>query len=518
MNLDLPESFNAAEVMVDRNIQEGRGEKVAFRTRERDWAYGEVLSGVNKTGNALKSLGMGPEERVVLLLLDGVEFAMCFFGAIKMGAIPIPTNTLLRPHELFQILEDSRARAVIANSTLMPGIEEIKDNLPHLEHLITVGEAQGEEFSFWELIEGESQELSAFPSHRDEPAFWLYSSGSTGMPKGAVHLHHDMVYCCETYAKGVLGINENDTAYSIAKLFFAYGLGNSLYFPFYVGGAAVLNPGRPDPEDSFRIIETFRPTLFYAVPTFYAAMLQVPDAEKRFDTSSLRLCISAGEVLPPELLSRWRERFGVEILDGIGTTEILHIFISNRPGDIKPGSTGKPVPGYEIRIVDEKGEDLPPGEVGNVLVKGESLSPYYWNRHEATKQTMLGEWMFTGDKYYRDEEGYLFCCGRGDDMLKVGGIWVSPAEVEMTLVAHPAVLEAAVVGAPDKENLIKPKAFVVLKAGFEPSDVLAEELKSFVKEKIAPYKFPRWIEFVPDLPKTATGKIQRFRLREGETS
>jgi benzoate-CoA ligase len=322
-----------------------------------------------------------------------------------------------------------------------------------------------------------------------------------------------MVVCSDTYALQVLGITPEDRTFSAAKLFFAYGLGNNMYFPMRVGAQGVLFPHRPTPEAMFEVIHRHRPTIFFGVPTLYAAMLQVKEAEKRYDLSTVRQCVSAGEALPEEIFKRWRERFGVEIIDGIGTTEILHIFLSNRPGQSRPGSTGLVVPGYEARIVDDEGQPVASGEIGNLRVKGDSIMSYYWNQPEKTKAALFGEWIQTGDKYYQDKDGYFWYCGRADDMLKVGGIWVSPVEVENTLVGHPAVLEVAVVGHEDTDRLVKPKAFVVLKDGQAAAPALGEELKGFVKDKLAPYKYPRWIEFVPALPKTATGKIQRFKLR-----
>jgi benzoate-CoA ligase len=322
-----------------------------------------------------------------------------------------------------------------------------------------------------------------------------------------------MAFCTEYYARPILSISEQDITFSAAKLFFAYGLGNNLYFPFAVGASAVLYPGRPVAEDMFRVVEQYRPTIFFGVPTLYAGMLALPDAEKRFDFSSVRVCVSAGESLPADILRRWQEKFHVDILDGIGSTEILHIFISNRIGEIRPGSTGKLVPGYEAIIADEHGQAVPQGEIGNLLIKGDSTAAYYWNKHEKTKDVINGHWIHTGDKYYQDADGYYWYCGRADDMLKVSGQWVSPVEVEAALIAHPAVLEAAVVGDLDADELVKPRAYVVLKQDNEPSEALANELKTFVKERLAPFKYPRWIEFLPELPKTATGKIQRFKLR-----
>ncbi|MGH7418731.1 MAG: benzoate-CoA ligase family protein, partial [Candidatus Rokuibacteriota bacterium] len=360
---------------------------------------------------------------------------------------------------------------------------------PYLRHVLIAGGAPGPgQLSWEEQVARASPRLEPAATSRDDAAFWLYSSGSTGFPKGAVHLHHDMVVCQETYATQVLGIRESDRVYSAAKLFFAYGLGNAGYFPMGAGAQSVLYPHRPTPEGVFEILTRRRPTLFFGVPTLYAGMLAVKEAERRFDLSSLRLCVSAGEALPEEIYARWRERFGVEIIDGIGTTEILHIFLSNRPGAARPGSTGLPVPGYEAIIVDDEGRPVPQGEIGNLRVKGDSTMAYYWNKHDKTKETLFGPWIQTGDKYYEDTDGFFWYCGRSDDMLKVGGIWVSPIEVEATLIRHAAVLEAAVVGREDSDRLVKPQAFVVLKEPAGASATLADELRAFVKDRIAPYK------------------------------
>ena len=511
--VEVPAQFNAATFFVDRHLAEGRGARTAFIHETGTLTYAGLQELVNRTGNALLGLGVEREQRVLLLLLDSPAFLGAFWGAIKIGAIPIPTNTLLRPQDYLYFLEDSRAKALVVSEALLPAVEPILGQARHLRHVIVDGAAGPGRHSFERLVGRAPASLEAVECSRDEPAFWMYSSGSTGFPKGAVHLQHDMVVCSDTYALQVLGMTEADRTFSAAKLFFAYGMGNNMYFPMRVGGQGVLYPHRPTPEGMFEQIAQHRPTIFFGIPTLYAAMLQVKDAEKRFDCSSLRLCVSAGEALPEELYKRWRERFGTELLDGIGTTEILHIFLSNRPGQTRPGSTGKVVPGYEAIVVDDAGQPVPTGEIGNLRVKGDSTMAYYWNQHEKTKACLLGEWIQTGDKYYQDADGYFWYCGRADDMLKVGGIWVSPVEVEATLIAHPAVLETAVVGAEDADELVKPKAFVVLKDGQTPSPALEADIKAFVKDKIAPYKYPRWIEFVAELPKTATGKIQRFKLR-----
>jgi benzoate-CoA ligase len=420
----------------------------------------------------------------------------------------------MKAQDYLYFLNDSRAKVAIISEPLLAEAGQILSQAKYLRHVVVVGKAQGKQLAFDQWVGKASTKLDAAETSKDDAAFWLYSSGSTGFPKGAVHLQHDMVVCTETYAKQVLCLTDRDRTFSAAKLFFAYGLGNNMYFPMRAGAQGVLYPHRPTPEAMFEIIHRHKPTIFFGVPTLYAAMLQVKEAERRYDLSSLRLCVSAGEALPPEIYKRWTERFKVELIDGIGTTEILHIFLSNWPGKVKPGSSGKPVPGYELMIVDEAGKPVPRGEVGNLRVKGDATMAYYWNKHEKTKAALFGEWIATGDKYYEDEEGDFWYCGRADDMLKVGGIWVSPVEVENTLVAHPAVLEAAVVGKEDTDKLIKPKAYVVLKESHTPSPSLEHELKHFVKDKLAPYKYPRWIEFVNELPKTATGKIQRFKLRQ----
>jgi benzoate-CoA ligase len=509
----LPAQFNAATHFVDRHLAEGRAAAPAFHCEDRVLTYGDVAELTGRAGNALRALGVRMEDRVLLLCLDAPEFVAAFWGAIKIGAVPIPVNTMMRGADYLYFLDDSRARVAVISEPLLAEAGPVLGQARYLEHVLVAG-GTGHGHPSWEdALARTSSQLEAAPTSRDDAAFWLYSSGSTGFPKGAVHLHHDMVVCQETYARQVLGIRSTDRVYSAAKLFFAYGLGNAGYFPLGVGAQSVLSPRRPTPEGVFEILTRHRPTLFFGVPTLYAAMLAVKEAERRFDLSSLRLCVSAGEALPEELYTRWRERFGVEIVDGIGTTEILHIFLSNRPGAARPGSTGLPVPGYEAIIVDDEGRPVPQGEIGNLRVKGDSTMAYYWNKHEKTKETLFGPWIQTGDKYYQDADGYFWYCGRADDMLKVGGIWVSPVEVEATLVRHPAVLEAAVVGQEDEDRLVKPKAFVVLKEPVPAPAALAAELQGFVKDKIAPYKYPRWIEFVDDLPKTATGKIQRFKLR-----
>lgn len=511
--VEVPEWFNAASYFVDRNLAEGRSENVAILYQDQELTYQQVAEKVNRTGHALRELGLQMEQRVMLLLLDCPQLIYCFFGAMKIGAVPVPVNTLLKAQDYRYLLNDSRARVLVVSQELYATVEPILAEMEHLRQVVVVGQVEGRP-SFDDLIGGQPGELDAARTHRDDVAFWLYTSGTTGMPRAAVHLHHDMVHCFELYARGILDIGESDRTYSVAKLFFAYGLGNALYCPFGVGATTILFPGRPQPEAVFEVVNRYRPTLFFAVPTAYAGMLHAAERGAPIDMSSVRLAVSAGESLPASIYQRWLERFGVEILDGIGSTEILHIFVSNRPGQVRPGSTGKVVPGYEAKLVDDDGQPVPTGEAGNLTVRGDSTCAYYWNQHDATRRAIQGEWMRTGDKYHLDQDGYFWYDGRADDMLKVGGIWVSPAEVENVIVEHASVLECAVIGAEDADRLVKPRAFVVLKDGTAASEELTGDIQSFVKGRIAPYKYPRWIEFVDELPKTATGKIQRFKLRQ----
>ncbi len=510
---EVPEQFNLAVALLDEPVKRGLGGKVAIRYEGRDYTYRQVQEAANRLGNALNNLGVEIEDRVLLLLLDGPEFAWGFFGAIKVGAVAVPVNTLLTPKDYEYLLNDCRAKVAIASEALAPQIEAARPRLKYLRHLVVAGRAGPGQLALDELMACASHELEAVETSKDDAAFWQYSSGTTGFPKGVIHLHHDMIYSADLFARNVLGLREDDRHFSVAKLFFGYGLGNGLCFPFRNGATTVYHPGRPEPEKILEIITRERPTVFFGVPTAYAAMLQIPDVNHKYDLSSVRLCVSAGEALPKAVFDRWKETFGLEIIDGIGTTEALHIFISNRPGQAKAGSSGTPVPGYEVKVVDEEGNQVPPGEVGNLMVKGDSIAAGYWNQHAKTKAAFAGEWLKTGDKYIQDNEGYFWFVGRGDDMLKVGGIWVSPLEVENAILAHPAVAECGVIGAEDADKLVKPLAFVVLRQGFDAGPELEAGLKQFVKSSIAPYKYPRWIRFVQEIPKTATGKLQRFKLR-----
>ena len=511
----IPKYYNVTTKLIDEPVANGLGDKIAIYYKDKTYTYRELQSMVNQVGNALHILGVHMEERIMLVMKDSPEAMASFFGAIKIGAIPIPINYMYTMDDYRWLLNNSRARTLIADDEFIETIEGWKEKLLYLENTIIVGnKTKSNHIGFHDIADRCSDKLNVAYTTYEDTAFWNYTSGSTGVPKAAVHLQHDVFTCIDSYARATLGLNEKDIFLSGSKFFFAYGLGNSFFYPLGVGGSVVLLPDRPTAETIYTTIDKYHPTAFFGVPTLYANLLEVTDAENKYDLSSLRICTSAGEALPKEIFYSWKKRFGLEILDGIGSTELLHIFISNRPGDVKPGSSGKIVPGYLAKIVDDKGREVPDGEVGNLQVKGESTAAYYYRHHDKTKASMLGQYFNTGDKYYRDADGYYYYCGRGDDMLKVGGIWVSPIEIEDALVSHPAVKEAAVVAKGDEHALVKPKAYIVLKKGQKASDELAKDIQAFVKKTIAPYKYPRWIEFVSDLPKTSTGKIQRYKLRE----
>ncbi len=513
--IHIPRDYNAAHDLIERNLAAGRAGKVAYIDDSGSYTYGDLAERVNRCANLLLGLGLRPEERVLLCHLDTIDFPALFLGAIKAGIVPIAANTLLTTADYDYMLRDSRARALVVSGPLYPAFAPLLGKHPHLAHVIVSGApaaAAAPPLSLAELMSKAATTFAPAETTCDDACFWLYSSGSTGAPKGTVHQHSSLILTAELYAKPILGIREDDVVFSAAKLFFAYGLGNGLTFPLAVGATTVLMAERPTPAAVFARLRKHRPTIFYGVPTLFAALLASPDLPKANELS-LRRCTSAGEALPADLGRRWTAHFGVDILDGLGSTEMLHIFLSNRPGAVRYGTSGMPVPGYELRILGDNGEAVAAGEVGELQINGPTAAMAYWNNREKTRDTFRGSWTRSGDKYTVDPDGYYVYSGRSDDMLKVGGIYVSPIEVESALIAHPAVLEAAVIGRAGDDELVKPMAYVVLKAGGQASATLADELRQHVKERLAPYKYPRWIEFIDELPKTATGKIQRFKLR-----
>jgi 4-hydroxybenzoate-CoA ligase len=500
-----PRQYNAAADMVDRHVAEGRGAKAAFVDLTRTLTYGELAAESNQAANLMGTLGLRREERAACILLDTCDYPVIFWGAVKAGVVPIALNTLLTTEQYEYILSDSRARVLFVSAPLLPVVQPILDKLPSLQEVVVVGEGD-----FAAQRAAQPAEFTLVDTIADEVAFWLYSSGSTGMPKGTKHLHTSAMETCRLYAKPVLGITEDDVFLSAAKLFFAYGLGNGMTFPLSVGGTGILWPERPTPDAMFSLMQQHKPTLYFGVPTLYGAMLAGSETDAG---GNLRFCVSAGEALPEDIGTAWEARFGVPILDGIGSTEMLHIFLSNKPGAVRYGTSGKAFEGYDLRLVDDDGTLLGDDEIGELVVRGPTAAEGYWNQREKSRLTFRGEWTHTGDKYMRSADGYYTYQGRTDDIFKVSGIWVSPFEVESALISHPAVLEAAVVPHDEGDGLLKPKAFVVLQSSDAASDDLFEALKAHVQKSVGPWKYPRWVTVVDELPKTATGKIQRFKLR-----
>jgi 4-hydroxybenzoate-CoA ligase len=558
---ELRRPYNAVTDFVDANVARGLGNKIAFIDPERSLTYGGLQARSISFANALRELGVEHEQRVALLLNDTVDYPAAFWGTIRAGAIAVPLNTYLPHPQYAYILNDCRATALVVAAPFAQTIAPVLDRLARKPVLIVVGDSQattswpgiavqrtacfytpmsrpstsslpqdvdarnksghdgrGTVHHFEDIIAKADATPFTADTLSDEVAFWMYTSGSTGDPKGVKHVHSNLMATAKLFGQGILGIHENDVVHSASKLFFAYGLGNAMSFPLSVGATAVLWPHRPSPEGVFETMRRHRPTIFYGVPSLYTALLSHHEICKGAGSDRLRICVSAGEALPAHIGELWRDTVGVDVLDGLGSTEMLNTFLSNRPTDIRYGSTGKPVPGYDARIVDENGRDLGTDEIGELIVRGPSAGEGYWNQREKSRHTFAGEWTHTGDKYRRDAEGYYYYCGRTDDMFKVSGMWVSPFDVEAALVSHEAVLEAAVIGKEDADGLIKPKAFIVLKNGFKADDLLLETLKVHVKDKAGPWKFPRWIELRSNLPRTATGKLQRFKLREEDAA
>lgn len=505
--------YNAAEALLDRNLQAGRGDKTAFIDPVRSMTYAELHADSCRFANALRRLGLRHESRIAMVMLDTVDWPVVFLGALRAGVIPVALNTLLTTEQYSYVLEDSRAEVLFVSAQLYPVILPILSGANAALRVVVVGDGVPGRPTLANLLEGEDAHYGAARTFCDEPAFWLYSSGSTGMPKGVKHVHSALMATADAFGDAIMGLREDDVCHSAAKFFFAYGLGNSLTFPLAAGASVVLNPDRPTPASIFAIMAQRQPTVFFGVPTLYAAMLADPAFHPHKGSPKLRLCASAGEALPAHVGEAWQARFGCPVIDGVGSTEMLHIYVSNRPDDIAYGTSGKPVPGYQVRLVDEQNRDVADGEVGEMLVAGPSMAEGYWNQREKSRSVFEGKWLRSGDKYIRDANGRYTYSGRADDMFKVSGIWVSPFEIESALSSHPAVLESAVVPGEDKDGLAKPKAYVVLKPGAS-SDGLEEGLKEHVKAKAGMWKYPRWIVFTDQLPKTATGKIQRFKLRD----
>jgi benzoate-CoA ligase family protein len=505
----IPRHYNFAADLLGRN--RGRADKTAYIDGRGTWTYGELADRVGRFARVLRAHGVLPEQRILICLTDTIDWPTAFLGAIKAGAIAVPVNTLATETEYRFMLTDSRARLLVVSAELYPRFAPLIGACPELAHVMVSGAQGCGHARLDDLLASAAGPDVTAATTRDDLCFWLYTSGSTGEPKGVVHTHAGPRLTADLYGKGVLGLTEHDLVYSVAKLFFAYGLGNALSFPLAAGAATVLLPVRPTPEAVGALLREHPVTVLFAVPTFYAALLASPAAPLSSELS-LRCCVSAGEALPAEIGRRFRERYGIDILDGLGSTEMLHIFLSNRPGDVRYGTSGKPVPGYGVRLVGEDGAMAKPGEIGELHVAGPTGAVMYWNNRAQSRATFLGEWTRSGDNYLEDG-GYYVYCGRRDDMLKVGGIFVSPFEVESALLGHEAVLEAAVVAWPDENRLIKPKAFVVLKDTASAGEAMAGELKDHCRARLAPFKYPRWIEFRSALPKTATGKIQRFKLR-----
>jgi len=506
--LKFSENFNVSAAFIDRHLSEGRGNKVAIKTHDEEWTYSALNDAVNRFGNHLLKIGILPKERLMMVINDSPQFIALFYGAIKAGIIPVPVNTMLRPDDYKYLIADSACSCLVYNKQLAPVIHPaLQDIVKTPKHTLVI-----EDLAL--KITGEETELDVAQTKHLDDCFWLYSSGSTGNPKGVVHPHRSMVCTSERFARNTAGLNEEDTVFSASKLFHSYGFGNAMTFPLWVGATTVLSDEKVNPKMCFRMIENFRPTVYFGVPTLYAQQLRDLEAETP-DLSSLRICISAGEALPGDVFRRWKEETGTLIIDGLGSTENLHIFISNRADDYKFGTSGKPVSGYEIKLVDDNEEEIKePDIIGTVWAKGGSSARIYWNNPEKTASTMKGEWLNTGDMYYRDADGYYHNAGRSDDMMKVGGLWCSPFEIEDRLIEHPKVMEAAVVGQSDTDGLLKPAAYIVLNDINDVGPRIETALVKHCRDGLAHYKYPRWFHFVDDLPKTATGKIQRFKLRE----
>ena len=511
---DLPINYNMCEIL-EHNL-EHRADKTALLSEHGTMTFREVSNQVNQIGNALTRLGVRFGECVAILCPDRPEWVTTFFATAKIGGVVLGMNTLLTTEEYDYILKDARVRVLVIHDSLLELVEPILRNHNILSKVIVIGADEGANYTtFTDWIDSEDNKLEVERTHRDDFCSLHYSSGTTGMPKGVMHSHKDYPLIAQLSGVNLFGLTENDRTFSVAKLFFVYGIGGNLIFPWYVGASCVLNSGPPRQAAAvLKTIETFKPTIFVCVPTVYGAILSLPNFNERYDIGSLRMCMSAGEPLPVGVWNDWKDTTGIEILDTIGCTETYHTFMANRPGEVRPGSSGKPIAGYDVRLVDDEGKDVLDGVIGNLMVRGESTALFYLHQSEKTRHTFRGEWLFTGDQYLRDKDGFYWHQGRADDMLKVGGLWVSPTEIEEVLKEHVSVADCAVVGHYDNVGLLKPKAFVCLQDDVVPSDDLLGQLLKICAKKLDAHKRPRWLEFIGNLPRTATGKLQRFRLRE----
>lgn len=512
--MEIPEQFNIVSYMLDRHIKEGRGDRPAIYYKDQVITWQQVADQANRVGNALIDLGVEQENRVVICLPDSPEFVSSYYGTIKTGAVAVPVNTMALPTDYLYYLNDSRAKVLITNSELAPVFSKIQNELKHLKHFVVLGKTDTGQLSFENIVSKASATLTPAATSKNDMAYWLYSSGTTGTPKGVVHLHHDILHLVPPHCTEVMGITADDISFSTSKLYFSYGRNNSLDTPSFCGSSVVLHPGKPDPESIMDIIEKYRPTLFYSVPTSYSAILNFMEKSgRRLDLSSVRLCVSAGEALPKVIYDKWKDLFGVEILDGVGSTDVGMIYLSNKPGKVKHGSCGKLLPGFKGKLLNEEENGVTQGDIGTLWINNDGTTPCYWNKHEKTKECIHGEWFCTGDQFYQDEEGFYWYAGRSDDMLKPGGLWMSPMEIEDVLLTHPSVQEAAVVAEGNDSGLNKPVAFVVCKEKSMASEEMGKELREYVRNNAAHYKCPRNFYFADELPRTTTGKIQRYKLR-----
>ena len=512
----VPDTFNQAAYLVDRHLESGEGNNIAIRFEDQKITYAELASAVNRAGNAFRSLGVEIENRVMILMPDRPEFFYSYLGAMKIGAVPVPVNTLALPKDYQYFLNNSRAKVLVVSVDLLPKVQEVKSELSFLKHIVVVGPTPAGMLSFDALVSKMSDKLEAAPTSRDDMAFWMYTSGTTGLPKAVVHLHHDIIHYMYPFAEEVLHMKPQDSVMATSKMFFSYGRNASLELPLLSGGCSVLCSQWPDAAMVFQLIAKHRPSIFFSVPTFYASMLRELDKGAAADFSSVRVALSSGEPLPRDIWERWKAKTGVEVLDIMGSTDAGAQYLANRPGDVKPGSSGRLIDAFDGHLRDGSGVDVPEGQVGTLWLRNDGIAACYWNRHQRSREVFQGEWFNTGDLFYKDADGYLWYQGREDDMLKVSGQWVSPMEIEDVLMRHKAVREVGVIGAPDAQGLVRVKAFIVLNEGYEPSPQMEKELADFVHDRIAHFKTPRWVQFARELPRTTTGKLQRHKLRTGQ--